>query len=203
MLQRAEPRLILASASASRRAVLAGAGVAFDVEPASIDEAAVRQAAKGAGESARAAALRLADLKAAAIARHHPDALVIGADQILVCDGIWYDKPADVAAARDQLLTLRGRTHVLETAVVCHIGAKCSWQHVASPRLTMRRFSEAFLDAYLCSEGAAVTSTVGAYRLEGLGAHLFDAVEGEHSAVLGLPLLPLLAYLRGQGVLIS
>jgi septum formation protein len=201
MLQRASPRLILASASVSRQAVLNGAGLRFDVRPAAVDEAAVKRAARATALSAEQAALRLADLKAAAIAWKEPQALVIGADQILVCGGVWYDKPADLAAAREQLWALRGRRHVLATAVVCHRGDRRVWSHVASPRLDMRSFTEAFLDDYLAADADAVTNTVGAYRLEGPGAHLFGAIEGDHTAILGLPLLPLLGFLRETGVL--
>ncbi len=149
----------------------------------------------------------LAEAKARRVAarRRAPgdDALVIGADQILVCDGAWFGKPADAAAARAQILALRGKTHELATALVCWRAGERVWGHVETPRLTMRAFSDAFLDAYLEAEGEAVLSSVGAYRLEGLGAHLFAAVRGEHAAVLGLPLLPLLGFLRGHGVLLG
>ncbi|MEJ0018573.1 MAG: Maf family protein [Acetobacteraceae bacterium] len=202
-LQRPEPRLVLASASASRRALLAAAGLAFDACPADIDEAPVKQESRAAGADAAAAALRLAHLKAAAVARRMPGALVIGADQILVCEGTWFDKPPTLAAARAQLLALRGRRHTLATAVVCHQDGRDAWEHVEAPCLTMRDFSEDFVDRYLAAEGEAATATVGAYRLEGLGVHLFDAAEGEHSAILGLPLLPLLAFLRSNGVVMS
>jgi len=202
MLQRPTPRLILASASESRRALLAAAGLTFAVQPADIDEAAVKRAARAEGLSARDAALRLAEAKARRVAPANPDALVIGADQILVCDDAWFDKPADVAAAREQLRTLRGRSHVLATAVVCQVGQQQVWHHVAQPRLTMRDFSDDFLDGYLAAEGDDVTSTVGSYRLEGRGVHLFAEVDGEHSAVLGLPLLALLDYLRHHGVVL-
>lgn len=137
------------------------------------------------------------------MSRLHPDALVIGADQILVCDGTWFDKPADVATARTQLSALRGRTHVLATATVCCQAGQRRWRHVAKPRLTMRPFSDAFLDAYLAAEAADLTSTVGAYRLEGSGIHLFNRVAGAHDAILGLPLLPLLGFLRRTGVLLD
>jgi septum formation protein len=203
MLQRPAPRLILASASVSRRALLAAAGLDFAVLPADIDEAEVKRGARAEGMDAQGAALRLAELKARCVAEDDPDALVIGADQILVCDGAWFDKPVDVAAAREQLRALRGRWHVLATAVVCQQGWRRVWHHVAVPRLAMRDFSEEFLDRYLAGEGADVTSTVGCYRLEGRGVHLFTRIEGEHAAVLGLPLLPLLAFLREQGVVLS
>jgi septum formation protein len=201
MLQRPAPRLVLASASASRRAVLQAAGVAFAIRPAQIDEAEAKRTARMDGASAEEAALLLAGMKASQIALSEPDALLIGADQILVCDDEWFDKPINVTAAADQLRTLRGRTHALATAVLCHRGGQRLWHHVARPRLTMRPFSDAFLAAYLAAEGSDVTTTVGAYRLEGRGIHLFERIEGEHSAILGLPLLELLGFLRRQGVL--
>jgi len=203
MLQRPAPRLILASASASRRALLAAAGLRFDVQPADIDEAAVKRAARARGAGAAEAALELATLKARRIAEREPDAVVIGADQILVHAGEWFDKPPSVAAAGEQLRALRGRSHVLATAVVCQQGARWVWRHVAEPRLTMREFSDDFLDDYLQAEGDDVTSTVGAYRLEGRGIHLFASVEGEHSAILGLPMLDLLEVLRSEMILVK
>ena len=197
----ARPRLILASASASRRAVLAAAGVVFEVQPAVVDEAAIKHEARQQGQSAEAAALRLADHKAASVSRREPDAIVIGADQILVCAGTWYDKPADTAVAREQLLALRGRSHVLATAAVCHASGKRAWHHVAAPCLTMRHFSEEFLDRYLAAEAGTITDTVGCYRLEGCGVQLFDMVDGDHHAILGLPLLPLLSFLRSRRII--
>jgi septum formation protein len=196
-------RLILASASVSRRALLAAAGVTFDVRPADIDEAEIKRGALADGVNVEDAALRLADLKAMAVARREPEALVIGADQILVCDGTWFDKPFDVAAAREQLRVLRGRAHVLVTVVVCHRDGDRVWHDVATPRLVMRDFSEDFLEDYLAAEGRTVTSTVGAYRLESRGVQLFDSIEGDYSAVLGLPLLRLLSFLRRQRLLVA
>src|ERR1700761_8919129 len=134
-MQRSTPRLILASASASRRALLSGAGLAFDVRPADLDEATVKRAARSQGLDAGAAALRLAELKAAAVVEADPDALVIGADQILVCDGVWFDKPADIAAARKQLCALRGRSHRLATAVSCHRHGRRVWHAIVHPTL--------------------------------------------------------------------
>jgi septum formation protein len=203
MLQHPTPRLVLASASTSRRALLDASGLRFATHPSDIDEAALKRAAQADAAPAETAALRLAHAKAAHVAASEPDALVIGADQILVCNGTWFDKPPDLAAARAQLQTLRGRTHVLATAVVCHQGGARRWHHVALPRLTMRAFSDAFLDTYLALEGDHVLGSVGAYRLEGPGVHLFEAVEGDHAAILGLPLLPLFAFLRRIGVLLG
>ena len=203
MLQRTPPELVLASASSARRTLLEAAGLVFTTAPAAIDEAAIRDAARAEGAEATEAALRLAALKAERVGRRRPDALVIAADQILVCDGTWYDKPADLAAARMQLAALRGRAHYLATAVLCWGGGARLWHHIAAPRLTMRAFSPAFLDAYVTAEGERMLTSVGAYRLEGLGVHLFDRIEGEHSAILGLPLLPLLGFLRQHGVLLG
>jgi len=206
MIQAADPPLVLASASAARRAVLEAAGLRLTALAAAVDEAAIKESARSEGLPPQEAALVLADAKARRIMPKAPEALVIGADQILVCpqeDGSlrWFDKPADLAAARAQLLALRGRAHRLVTAVVCWRDGERIWQHVAQPQLVMRDFSEAFLDAYLSMEGERVLSSVGAYRLEGPGVQLFREVQGEHSAILGLPLLPLLGFLRDHGVL--
>ncbi len=203
MIQAAAPALILASASKARRAVLAGAGLRFEIRVAGVDEAAIKEAAQAEGISPDEAALILAVAKAERVARSAPDALVIGADQLLVCDDAWFDKPPDMAAARAHLQRLRGRRHELVTALVCHRGGQRIWQHVAKPRLTMRAFSDAFLEAYLAAEGEALLSSVGADRLEGHGAQLFDRIEGDQPAILGLPLLPLLGFLRQHGVLMT
>ncbi len=196
-----QPALILASASASRRSLLEQAGLRFAARAAHIDEAEVKRSAIADGVGAIETALLLAELKALRVARTAGDALVIGCDQLLVCEDRWFDKPVDVAEARTHLAWLRGRTHTLVTAVLCLRDGQRIWHHVAQPRLTMRRFSDDFLETYLAAEGEALTATVGAYRLEGPGVHLFDAVEGEHAAILGLPLLPLLGFLRQHGVL--
>ncbi len=199
MIQSATPRLILASQSQARASVLRAAGLEFETRPAHIDEASIKQTMQADGDDAETCALTLAEMKASRI--RDPDALVIGADQLLVCEGEWFDKPADLAAARTQLLRLRGQAHTLVTAVLCRRGGETIWRHVATPRLAMRRFSDAFLDAYLAREVDAVLSSVGAYRLESLGIHLFDRIDGEHAAILGLPLLATLGFLRQHGVL--
>ena len=202
MIQAATPAVILASASKARRAVLEGAGLRFETRVAGVDEAAIKEAAQAEGISPDAAALILADAKAERVAAHAPDALVIGADQLLVCDGAWFDKPPDMAAARAHLQRLRARQHELVTALVCHRAGQRIWQHVAKPRLTMRDFSDAFLEAFLAAEGEALLSSVGAYRLECHGAQLFDRIEGYQPAILGMPLLPLLGFLRQHVVLL-
>ena len=202
MLQSATPRLILASASSARRAVLSAAGLAFDVQAAAIDEAAIKQSGQAEGAAPADVAILLAELKAERIARRNPEALVIGCDQLLVCDGIWFDKPTDPADAARHLKHLRGRTHELITAIVCLRRGQRIWHHVARPRLTMRNVSDSVLETYLAAEADHVTTSVGAYRLEGPGIHLFDRIEGEHAAILGIPLLPLLGFLRQHGVVL-
>ena len=194
------PQIVLASASSARRTLLAAAGVVFDVTTAAIDEAAIKASARAEGASAVDTAILLAELKAARIARTDPR-LVIGADQLLVCNDEWFDKPGDIDDARAQLTRLRGQHHRLVTAIVCFRDGQRIWHHVAQPLLTMRAFSDDFLTGYLAAEGEHITTTVGAYRLEGLGAQLFDAIEGEYAAVLGLPLLALLGFLRQQMLL--
>jgi len=201
VIQAELPPLVLASSSAARRALLEAAGLRFEARPAAVDEAAIKEAAQAERIPPADAALMLADAKAERIGRRDPEALVIGCDQLLVCDGTWFDKPVDPGGARRHLEALRGRSHDLVTAVVCHRHGARIWQHVAVPRLTMRDFGDAFLDAYLTAEAGHVTASVGAYRLEGPGIHLFSRIQGEHSAILGLPLLPLLAFLRQHGVL--
>lgn len=199
MLQAEQPRLVLASQSAARAGLMEAAGLRFEVRPARVDEAAVKEACRAEGLDASEAALALAEMKAGRV--RDPDALVIGADQLLVCEGAWFDKPADLDSARAHLQALRGGRHTLVTAVVCQRGGQTLWHHTAVPALTMRGFSDAVLDAYLAAEGEALLSCVGAYRLEGAGIHLFDRIEGEHSAILGLPMLPLLGFLRQHGIL--
>jgi septum formation protein len=131
------------------------------------------------------------------MAVRRPGATIIGCDQILVCDEAWFDKPPDLQAARQHLQRLRGRPHVLQTATVVQCDGTVLWRHLEAPRLVMRAFSEAFLDWYLAEEGQSLLGSVGAYRLEGPGIQLFEQIEGDHSAILGLPLLPLLGFLRG------
>jgi septum formation protein len=192
--------LILASASVARAAVLRAAGVDFVVEPANVDEASIKQEYRAAGRDAVACAAALAEAKAQAVAARHPEALVIGADQILVVGENWFDKPEDLGAAAAQLQRLRGRSHILVTTSCVYRGETKLWQVIATPKLTMRTFGDAFLAGYIAAEGDAVLGSVGAYRLEGRGVQLFARIEGDHFAILGLPLLELLEFLRGHGV---
>lgn len=198
-MMQADTPLILASESPTRAALLQAAGLLFEARPARIDETEVKRAMQAEGANTADTALMLAGMKARRI--RDPVALVIGADQLLVCGDEWFDKPDGLDGARNHLQRLRGREHRLVTAIVCHRGGTEVWRHVAEPRLWMRRFSDAVLDGYLAAEGGSILGCVGAYRLEGRGLQLFDRVEGEHGAILGLPMLPLLAFLRGHGVL--
>ena len=201
MRQAPDPRLILASGSATRARLLHAAGLRFEAMTPGVDEAAIKESAQAEAIPPADAAMLLAEAKAARVSRRHPDALVIGADQLLVCEGAWFDKPADAAAAAVQIARLAGRRHELVTAVLCHRGGTRVWQHVATPRLTMRELRPEVIADYVAAEGEAVTRSVGAYRVEGLGMRLFSRIEGEHSAILGLPMLPLLGFLRQHGVL--
>lgn len=194
-------RVVLASASRVRLALLRAAGVELVSEPAAIDEAEVKSSLRAVSAPASAVAESLAELKAQRVSRRRPQALVIGADQMLECAGTWYDKPRDLVEARAQLLALRGRRHdLLGSAVAVRDGVRL-WHHNERARLTMRPFSDAFLDGYLAQAGDDALQSVGGYRLEGLGAQLFHRVEGDYFTILGLPLLPLLEFLRAQGVL--
>lgn len=193
-------RLLLASASLTRARLLENAGLAFAAEAAPVDEDEAKRALEAEGSDAAAIAAALAELKARAVSRRHPGAFVIGADQVLDCDGRRFDKPADLAAARAQLLALRGRTHELVSAAVVVRDGRPLWHHVGRARLTMRPFSDVFLDRYLAEAGDAILGSVGAYQLEGRGAQLFARVEGDYFTILGLPLLPLLDFLRAHGL---
>jgi len=201
MIQLGDPPILLASASASRAAVLRATGLQFEARAAHVDEDALKAAALAEGLPVAETALLLADAKARRLALRDPNTLVIGGDQMLVCEDQRFDKPADRGAARSQLLALRGKSHSLPTAVVAWRHGRRIWHHVATPRMTMRSFSYAVLDAYLDAEGDAVLASVGGYRIEGPGIHLFDRIEGAQDAILGLPLLPLLGFLRQHGVL--
>jgi septum formation protein len=193
--------LILASASATRATMLRNAGLDFDIKPARVDEEEIKLSLKGDGASLRDAATALAELKAHRISTAEPADFVIAADSMVACNGRWYDKPRDMSDARAHLQSLRGKTHELVSAVVLARGGSVIWRHAETARLTMRDFSDGFLDAYLAQAGDAVLSCVGCYQIEGLGAQLFSRIQGDHFTILGLPLLPLLDILRENKVL--
>jgi septum formation protein len=196
------PRVVLASASLTRVHLLRAAGVPFEQRPVAVDESSLKEALRAEGISPGDAAVALAELKAQRVASQLPDAIVLGADQILICDDRWFDKPPDRAEARAQLSALAGRWHELATAVVAFRGGARVWHHLAVPRLWLRDCSPEFLEAYLDALGEAALSSVGGYQIESLGAQLLARIQGDHFAVLGLPLLPLLEFLREQGVLL-
>jgi septum formation protein len=189
--------LVLASKSDIRGKILAASGLRFEIRPAHIDERAVESNA-GAPDAAAAARL-LARAKAAAVADAFPGRLVVGADQTLALGNKRFSKPANRAAAAEQLRSLRGKTHELHSALALVRDGSVLFDCVDSARLTMRDFSDRFLDDYLGMAGDLALSSVGAYQLEGIGIHLFERVEGDYFTILGLPLLPLLAYLRQNG----
>lgn len=191
--------LILASGSAARRRMLAAAGLSFEAIAPNVDEEAAKLSLRAAGLSPRDQADALAELKALSVSRTR-GGFIIGADQMLALEGEVLDKPRDLAEARAHLVKLRGRTHELATAAVVARDGAVIWRHVDTPRLKMRAFSDAFLEDYLARAGELALASVGAYQLEGLGAHLFERVEGDYFSVLGLPLLPLLALLRAHGL---
>ncbi|WP_051660943.1 Maf family protein [Bosea sp. 117] len=193
--------LILASKSATRRALLEAARVPFEVAPVDVDERGLEAEALAAGANAAIVAATLARAKARAASRTAPGRLVVGADQTLSLGQIQLHKPVDREAARAQLAQLAGRTHALLSAVAVARDDLVLFETVEVAYLTMRPLDAPTLEAYLDAAGDAVLGSVGAYQLEGLGIHLFTRIEGDHSVILGLPLLPLLAFLRTEGVL--
>ena len=194
-------RLILASRSAARRAMLADAGVPFSVQVADVDEDAVKNAHDPA--DAAGLAVELARVKALAVSRHDADAWVLGADQTLAFDGGLVSKAPSLDAARVSLTAMRGRAHHLHSGAALARNGQIVWSGVDTATMRVRDFSDAFLDAYLAADGDGLLACVGAYRLEGMGSQLFEAVEGDYFTVLGLPLWPVLAELRRAGVLKS
>ena len=195
--------LVLASASRTRQALLADAGIEFEVVAAELDERAAEQPLLEAEATPEDVAVALAAAKALSVSESRPDALVIGADQVLDLDGARLHKPADMEAARRQLLALQGRTHQLHSAAACARRGSIVWQASDTAHLRMRQLTPAGIGRYLARVGPAALSSVGAYQLEGLGIHLFERVEGDYFTILGLPLLPLLAFLRTEPGLVD
>ena len=194
--------IILASGSAIRRQIMTDAGIDFEVITKPVDEAAIKESMLAESARLRDIADALAEAKSMRVSRIH-QGLVIGADQIMVMNDQLFDKPKDIEEARERLKLMRGKTHYLMGAVViCENGAPV-WRHMAKTKLTMREFSDEFLENYLEAEGDLVTKSVGAYRFEGLGAQLFSHVEGDFFSILGLSLLPVMDYLRIRGAILS
>ncbi len=193
--------LILASGSAARQRLLRAAGVEFAVEVANVDETAVLESLAAEKASPRDIADVLAELKALKVSGRHPQETVIGADQVLSLGLELFQKPGSVEGARQQLRRLRGGTHVLSSAVCVARGGSIVWRFVGQARLTMRDFSDAFLETYLEDAGADILGSVGAYHVEGRGIQLFSKIEGDTFTIAGLPLVPLLDFLRTHGML--
>ena len=198
-LWRGQSPLILASQSRARQMLLANAGIDFEAVPADVDERAVQQASRLAAPGDIAALL--AREKARSVSLRQPGQFVVGADQTLALGTRLFSKPAGPAQAAEQLRALAGNRHELHSAVAVARDGRILFETVAVAGMTMRRLAEAEIDAYLKEAGAAVTSSVGAYQLEGLGVHLFERIEGDHFTILGLPLLQLLAFLRSERLL--
>lgn len=195
--------LVLASASAARARLLVNAGIAATIDPAKLDESAIKRESRAQGEDAATCAARLAEEKAREVAARYPGQMVLGADQMLEESGRWFDKPRDQDEARAQLQALSGRRHTLIAAAAIIRDGQLMWRHVERAFLTMRRLGDGFIEHYLAAMGERVLATVGAYELEGMGAQLMAEIEGDYFTILGLPLLPLLAFLREEGALPS
>lgn len=193
-------RLILASASPTRRNILEHAGVAFEARTPNVDERRIESELLAQGAKADAVALGLAERKALDVSRLEKDALVLGADQVLVCEGKLFSKSDDLKAARATLMQFRGRKHELVSSMALIGNGSIEWRHVEIAELWMRQFSDRFLDDYLEQEGEDILGSVGCYRIEGCGAQLFEKVVGDQFTIRGLPLIPLLGVLREKGV---
>lgn len=195
-----KPSIILASGSMIRRKIMTDAGIDFEVITRPVDEDAIKTSMLSENVNLKDIADALAEAKSVRVSRQAPG-LVIGADQIMVMDNTLYDKPKNMLEARNRLLDMRGKTHSLIGAVVICENGSPAWRHLAKTKLTMRDFSDSFLDEYLEAEGDQILQSVGAYRFEGRGAQLFSKVEGDFFSILGLSLLPVMDYLRMRGVL--
>lgn len=192
-------RLILASASKTRLSLLTAAGVGAEALPARIDEESIRASLESEAAKPRDIADALAEMKARKVADRHPDALVIGCDQVLAFDGRVWGKPETQDAARDQLRALRGKTHQLLSAIVVYENARPVWRFIGEVRLTMGQFSDAWLDDYLTRNWDSIRHSVGGYKLEEEGVRMFTDIRGDYFTVLGLPMLPLLAWMGNRG----
>ncbi|MEL6125446.1 MAG: Maf family protein [Pseudomonadota bacterium] len=195
--------IILASGSSIRRDMLQNAGLDVEVQPARVDEASIKSAMLAEDAPPRDIADKLAELKSLRISQKNPEALVLGADQVLVHAKRLFDKPEDLSEAREHLELLSGQAHELLSAAVISENGKPVWRHIGRAQMIMRPLSAPFINAYLAAEREGVLETVGCYKLEGRGAQLFSRVQGDYFSVLGLPLLEILGFLRARGVLVE
>ncbi|MBX6320492.1 MAG: Maf-like protein [Rhodospirillaceae bacterium] len=193
-------QVVLASTSRTRLRLLQAAGVPFVVEAPGLDEAELKRSLRAAGAQPAQAAETLAEMKAQRVSRRRPGEIIIGADQLLACEGVWFDKPASRSEAAAQLRALRGRRHDLVSSVAAVRDGVRLWHATDAAQLTVRPFSDAFLEDYLERAGVTALESVGGYQLEALGAQIFSRVRGDFFTILGLPLLPLLDFLRAQGI---
>lgn len=193
--------IVLASTSSIRLALLQNAGLAVKAMAPRVDEATARDAMLAEGASPRDIADTLAEMKARKLSEKQPGDLVLGCDQVLVFEGEIFSKPETRDEARSQLLRLRGKSHKLLSAIVAYEGAEPVWRHVAEARLTMHQISDAYLDDYIARNWDSIRHSVGGYKIEEEGVRLFSAITGDHFTILGLPLLPLLAWLGTRGMI--
>jgi septum formation protein len=194
-----ETKLVLASTSGIRRKILSDAGLSFISDSPDIEEETLKKS--WSDKAADSIAQALAHAKSISLAKSYPDQVILGADQTLIFEGQIYNKATDQHEAREQLKKMRGKTHTLQSALVCTENAQTLWSHVSEAKLHMRNFSDEFIDRYLQHGGPTLVSSVGTYKLEETGIHLFEQIEGDHYTVLGLPLLPLLGFLRQHKVI--
>ena len=189
-------KIILASKSKSRKKILEAAGLIFEIVTSGVDEDKVKAKMSKTGATFEQIAEALACEKALSVSQNHLDSLIIGSDQILVCDGKYYDKAKDIDEARSHLKSFKGKTHELVTSIALVRNGEVIWKHTSRPRLSMRDFSSEFMEEYIEKAGDALLQSVGCYFIEGLGIHLFSNIEGEYHAIQGMPMLALLKKLR-------
>lgn len=196
--------LVLASESQSRKAMLDAAGVAYEPFPAAVDEAAIKQALAAEGQPPRNIADALAEAKALKVSSRIPGALVLGSDQLLALeDGIMLDKPQNPEDAKTHLRMMSGKIHHLHAAAVIAENGQAIWRHVTTAKMFVRPLSDIFIDTYVADEWERIRWSVGCYQIEGRGSQLFDRIEGDNFTIMGMPLLPVLGYLRMRGMLVS
>jgi septum formation protein len=195
--------LILASQSINRAQILNQSGVSHQVHPSGVDEQVIKEQYWRQGKTSPETSYALAQAKAEEVAQYHPEKFVLGIDQMVECEGKWFDKAQSIEEARDQLLFLAGRIHILPTSAVILYQGKVVWAITEIPRLTMRNFSLQFVDHYITTLDKKILSSVGCYQIEGLGVQLFEEIQGDIFTIMGLPLLPLLSFLRTRGLIIQ